>query len=297
MHGKLCEICGVEYDATKAPTNHASENYTYTDNGDGTHTMTCADCGYSTTEGHSFVDGSQYIVNENFTHSFTCICGEYVTEKHTFDETTGKCVCGEKATLVSTEAEMVAALENGGNIMLTGDIAVSDEYGEGYEISKNTAIDLNGHTITGEGVFWLSGYEENIVLTISGNGTVKNTDPNFTSAICACGTLNLLGGTIEGGTDTLGTTVMSGGRVDEMNKDKNDSDDDTSYITGGYVGRMNCWGGILKISGGHVEALGIKYGTIIISGGTFGFDPTAYVDTTNYTVTESDGVWTVTKTN
>ncbi|MBE6926096.1 MAG: fimbrillin family protein, partial [Ruminococcaceae bacterium] len=37
-HGKLCDICGFEYDTTKAPDNHASENYTYTDNGDGTHT-------------------------------------------------------------------------------------------------------------------------------------------------------------------------------------------------------------------------------------------------------------------
>ena len=37
---------------------------------------------------------------------------------------------------VSTEAEMVAALENGGNIMLTGDITVSDEYWGGYEITK-----------------------------------------------------------------------------------------------------------------------------------------------------------------
>ena len=41
MHGKLCDICGFEYDATKATTNHASENYTYTDNGDGTHSFTC----------------------------------------------------------------------------------------------------------------------------------------------------------------------------------------------------------------------------------------------------------------
>lgn len=44
MHGKLCEFCGFEYDATKAPENHASENYPYTDNGDGTHTKT-HECG------------------------------------------------------------------------------------------------------------------------------------------------------------------------------------------------------------------------------------------------------------
>ena len=198
----------------------------------------------------------------------------------------------EEVLLASTETELIAALENGGNIMLTGDITASDD----YEISKNTAIDLNGHTITGVGVFSLSGYEENIVLTISGNGTVKNTNPNFTSAISGFGTLNLLGGTIEGGVDTFGTTIMSDGWVDQLNTDKHYSDEDTSSITGGYVGHLNCWGGILTISGGHVEALGIKYGRIIISGGTFGFDPTAYL-AEGYTATENEGIWTVAPSN
>ena len=202
----------------------------------------------------------------------------------------------EEVLLASTKAELVAALENGGNIMLTGDITVSDEYWGGYEITKNTTIDLNGHTITSVGVFSMFGHEENIVLTISGNGTVKNTNPNFTSAINGFGTLNLLGGTFEGGIDTFGTTIMSDGWVDQLNTDKHYSDEDTSSITGGYVGHLNCWGGILTISGGHVEALGIKYGTIIISGGTFGFDPTAYL-AEGYTATEADGKWTVAPSN
>ena len=200
------------------------------------------------------------------------------------------------AVEVSTKTELIAALENGGNIMLTGDITVSDEYWGGYEITKNTTIDLNGHTITSVGVFSMSGYEENIVLTISGNGTVKNTNPNFTSAINGYGTLNLLGGTFEGGIDTFGTTIMSDGWVDQLNTDKHNSDEDTSSITGGYVRHLNCWGGILTISGGHVEALGIKYGRIIISGGTFGFDPTAYL-AEGYTATEADGKWVVTCAN
>ena len=177
---------------------------------------------------------------------------------------------------VSTETELIAALANGGNIMLTGDITVSDEYPFGYDITKNTAINLNGHTITGEGVFCLSGHEENIVLTISGNGTVKNTNPNFTAAIDGFGTLNLLGGTIEGGINIFGPTIMSDGWVDELHTDKHYSDEDTSSITGGYVGHLNCWGGILTISGG-----------------TFGFDPTAYL-AEGYTATEADGIWTVT---
>lgn len=200
------------------------------------------------------------------------------------------------AVEVSTETELIAALANGGNIMLTGDITVSDEYWGGYEITKNTTIDLNGHTITGVHVFTPNPENAGVVLTISGNGTIKATDPYSDMPVDVWGTLNLLSGTIEGSTNIFGTINMYGGWVDELNTDKLNSDDDTSHITGGYVRHLNCWGGIVTISGGHVEALGIKYGTIIISGGTFGFDPTAYL-AEGYTATEADGKWVVTCAN
>ena len=200
------------------------------------------------------------------------------------------------AVEVSTETELIAALANGGNIMLTGDITVSDEYWGGYKITKNTTIDLNGHTITGVYVFTPNPENAGVVLTISGNGTIKATDPDSDLPVDVWGTLNLLGGTIEGDTNIFGTINMSGGWVYQLNTDKLNSDDDTSHITGGYVRHLNCWGGIVTISGGHVEALGIKYGTIIISGGTFGFDPTAYL-AEGYTATEADGKWVVTCAN
>ena len=200
------------------------------------------------------------------------------------------------AVEVSTETELIAALANGGNIMLTGDITVSDEYWGGYKITKNTTIDLNGHTITGVYVFTPNPENAGVVLTISGNGTIKATDPDSDLPVDVWGTLNLLSGTIEGDTNIFGTINMSGGWVYQLNTDKLNSDDDTSHITGGYVRHLNCWGGIVTISGGHVEALGIKYGTIIISGGTFGFDPTAYL-AEGYTATEADGKWVVTCAN
>ena len=200
------------------------------------------------------------------------------------------------AVEVSTETELIAALANGGNIMLTGDITVSDEYWGGYEITKNTTIDLNGHTITGVHVFTPNPENAGVVLTISGNGTIKVTDPDSDMPVDVWGTLNLLSATIEGYTNVFGTINMFGGWVDQLNTDKLNSDDDTSHITGGYVRHLNCWGGIVTISGGHVEALGIKYGTIIISGGTFGFDPTAYL-AEGYTATEADGKWVVTCAN
>ena len=64
VNGKVCEICGVEYDTTKNPDNHTSTEFTYTDNLDGTHTK-----------------------------AHKCCEVEIATEKHTFDAS-NKCLCG-----------------------------------------------------------------------------------------------------------------------------------------------------------------------------------------------------------
>lgn len=55
--------------------------------------------------------------------------------------------------------------------------------------------------------------------------------------------------------------------------------------------------GTLKIESGTIIIhLNTNDGTMVITGGTFGFDPTQYVDTNNYDVNkdESAGTWTVT---
>ena len=73
VSGKICEICGVEYDTTKNPNNHASENYTYTDNGDGTHTKT-HECGVTVSEleNHTLT----YTANSNIiTEACSMDCG------------------------------------------------------------------------------------------------------------------------------------------------------------------------------------------------------------------------------
>ena len=56
----LCSLCGESYQADIVPaTGHS---YGYTDNGDGTHAATCASCGDTYNEAHTFTDG-------------TCVCG------------------------------------------------------------------------------------------------------------------------------------------------------------------------------------------------------------------------------
>jgi hypothetical protein len=45
-----------------------------------------------------------------------------------------------------------------------------------------------------------------------------------------------------------------------------------------------------------VSTLEYYGGTLIISGGTFGFDPTSYL-ADGYTATENEGIWTVAPSN
>ena len=105
MHGKLCEFCGFEYDATKAPENHASENYPYTDNGDGTHTKT---------------------------HECGVIVGE--PEEHTYDENR-KCICGAMLAVVDLTSK-----GEGSTVDITQDSVIIGD-GNKYNISLNIAED------------------------------------------------------------------------------------------------------------------------------------------------------------
>ena len=105
MHGKLCEFCGFEYDATKAPENHASENYPYTDNGDGTHTKT---------------------------HECGVIVGE--PEEHTYDENR-KCICGAMLAVVDLTSK-----GEGSTVDITQDSVIIGD-GKKYNISLNIAED------------------------------------------------------------------------------------------------------------------------------------------------------------
>ena len=88
VSGKLCEICGVEYDTAKNPDNHASDNYTYADNGDGTHSFTCSGCNETVPENHDFGSGITCTCGAKIEFTgFTFIDGPYAGI-HTYDEST-----------------------------------------------------------------------------------------------------------------------------------------------------------------------------------------------------------------
>ena len=178
---------------------------------------------------------------------------------------------------VSTPDGLKDALAKGGNIILVGDIAFGEEDTFGFDITKNTRINLNGHTITAKyGV--LNVYEK--ILTVVGDGTIKIEETGLSNAINVweAGTVNLLGGTIEGDLnveDVFSTANVYGGKIDKL---------------------MVLKESIATVYGGHVNNIGRTDGTLIITGGTFGEDPTDYL-AEGYTATEADGIWTVAPSN
>ena len=177
---------------------------------------------------------------------------------------------------VSTLDGLKDALAKGGNIILMGDIAFGEEHTFGFDITKNTRINLNGHTITAKyGV--LTVYEK--ILTVVGDGTIRIEETGLADAISAWegGTVNLLGGTIEGdlSVDIVSTANVYGGKIDKL------------------IVNEEC---IATVYGGHANNIGRMKGTLIITGGTFGFEPTDYL-AEGYTATEADGIWTVAPSN
>lgn len=196
---------------------------------------------------------------------------------------------------VSTPDGLKDALAKGGNIILVGDIAFGEEHTFGLDITKNTRINLNGHTITAKyGV--LTVYEKKI-LTVVGDGTIKIEETGSSNAINVWegGTVNLLGGTIEGelSVDEASTANVYGGKIDELVV----YEESIATVYGGKIDELivheEC---IATVYGGHVNNIGRIRGTLIITGGTFGEDPTDYL-AEGYTATEADGIWTVAPSN
>ena len=196
---------------------------------------------------------------------------------------------------VSTQDGLKDALAKGGNIILVGDIAFDEEHTFGVDITKNTRINLNGHTITAKyGV--LTVYEKKI-LTVVGDGTIKIEETVSSNAINVWegGTVNLLGGTIEGelSVDEASTANVYGGKIDELVV----YEESIATVYGGKIDELivheEC---IATVYGGHVNNIGRMKGTLIITGGTFGEDPTDYL-AEGYTATEADGIWTVAPSN
>ena len=182
------------------------------------------------------------------------------------------------ATVVTTFAELQAAVNNGGTVKLGGDITLED-YLNIYAASP-LLLDLNGHTITGtnKSVYLKSG-----TCTIRG-GSITVTSTNA---------VNNFGDTLTIDQCTISSAsgcALYNGSGDATVKNSTLSRTDNWYVVYAAEGTVSLEGTV-DLSGTIKENDG---GKVTVLPGTYNFDPTSYVDTNTYTVTNNgDGKWTV----
>ena len=182
------------------------------------------------------------------------------------------------ATVVTTFAELQAAVNNGGTVKLGGDITLED-YLNIYAASP-LLLDLNGHTITGtnKSVYLKSGTctIRGGSINVTGNNAVNNFGKTLTIDQC---TISSASG-----------CALYNGSGDATVKNSTLSRTDNWYVVYAAEGTVSLEGTV-DLSGTIKENDG---GKVTVLPGTYNFDPTSYVDTNTYTVTDNgDGTWTV----
>ena len=193
---------------------------------------------------------------------------------------TGSAEGGETATVVTTFAELQAAVNNGGTVKLGGDITLEDSLY--IEAASPLLLDLNGHTITGtdKSVYLMSGTctIRGGSITVTGESAVLNDGGTLTIDQCtfSAGLCALYNG--SGNTTVKNSTLI-----------RDDSNNSVVFVDKGTVpleGTVDLTGTILENSGNG--------GKVTVLAGTYNFDPTSYVDTNTYDVTNNgDRTWTV----
>ena len=208
-------------------------------------------------------------------HSGKCICGDTTAKStHVFNDE-NKCTCGLEPTVVTTAEELIAALEIGGFIQLGDNITYAvpntdAEYtNRPFSVDAAVIMDLNGYSLTNETGHGLV-VNEGGVLTLYGGyfsdeeGAVSSTavgEDVYCGIVCL-GTLKIVGGTFEGGRYALWV----------------EGSDANATVYGTFNSSVGT----------------TSDGTLTVTGGTFVQDPSAFVDTETYTVTDNeDGTWTV----
>ena len=181
--------------------------------------------------------------------------------------------------VIDTFAELQVAVEAGGTVKLVGDIALDAD----LNVNADTpvVIDLNGHTITGNGKsLWLLSGSCTIrggSITVTGKPAVLNHSGSGTLMIEDCTIRTDRSALYSGSTDAV-TTVKNSTLI---------RNPDSEYV-------VFCDGGTISLEG-TVNLSGIIYGNLTVLPGTYNFDPTSYVDADAHTMTDNgNGTWTVT---
>ena len=199
---------------------------------------------------------------------------------------TGSAEGGETATGVTTLEALQAAVNAGGTVKLGGDITTDQD----LTVSTGTpvTIDLNGFTLTSsaENTIYIL---PDTVCTVKG-GTVSNTTDRK-AVVHNLGTVTFENCTLNANnyfslynccTATVTDSTLNGNyNGNSIINDQANSDTVTLTLSG----TVNMEGSIYNAYAASV---------VTVLPGTYNIDPTSYVDTDAYTVTDNgDGTWTV----
>ena len=194
----------------------------------------------------------------------------------------------ETATVVTTFAELQAAVNNGGTVKLGGDITLGNDVILAVSSSVPVILDLNGYTLTSNRNAPIQ-VQPDVICTIK-NGTVTNTADRM-EAISNFGTLTVQNCTLTANdsyplyNNCIATVTDStlNGNYDGNSICNQQVYSDTVTLT--LSGTVNMAGGICNRYAASV---------VTVLPGTYNFDPTSYVDADAYSVTDNgNGTWTV----
>ena len=189
--------------------------------------------------------------------------------------------------VIDTFAELQAAVNAGGTVKLGGNITLGDEtlvVGSSVPV----ILDLNGYTLTSNSNAHIQ-VQPGVICTVK-NGTVTNTYSDG-EAVYNFGTLTVQNCTLNAinyfplyncCTATVTDSTLNGNyNGNSIINDQANSDTVTLTLSG----TVNMEGSIYNAYAASV---------VTVLPGTYNIDPTSYVDTDAYTVTDNgDGTWTV----
>jgi hypothetical protein len=201
MQGKICKVCGYEYDTTQNPYNHSWD--VIADNGEGGHTISCV-CG----EVNDFLYNTHHNVDAD---TGVCdLCDTFVAEAYVEYHDGTKVYVGDvRSALIDAQCAQEPA-----KLVLTKDIYLAEPL---TIHTGTTTFDLNGKTIDskidemGDPYIYcmieVYGGELTIVDNI-GNGIINDDITN------EGGTLIIESGRIDGYVNTNGgETIVRGGEI------------------------------------------------------------------------------------
>ena len=239
----------------------------------------------------AFLESSEIILRED-----TKISGDYLVWDVKSDTTldlNGYSFVSDQAASVSKH--LIIHDSRGGGKIIDMDFHVSS----GGSLEVNGGSIENDHTIS---------VREGASVVING-GTISSTtsdDPVYNHALSVVGTAEVNGGVINGNilTNTNGVTIINGGTVNGYltlwYNNASVTVNGGTFTGGIYInsgvnanGKLEINGG--TFTGGMTVVDGANTSGISIKGGTFDFDPSAYVNTETHNISD-DGFGTFTVT-